>query len=369
MLRIHRYVLRSMLVPFLAGTTVFLAVIVVNTIIKQADEIFSLHAGFGTVARWLLLRVPFILSFALPVGVMLATSFTLMQLGRDNELTPMRLGGLSVPRLLTPFYLWGAVTSVGSLAIAEWVAPPCIERANAILAKEIVRQAKPMDERHATFKAPGDTFCHVSHIDMRAARMDFVLLYRFERGRPREALSAPTCVLLGHEWVLQHGQHSFFDESGKLARTETFETYPVAFPHNLVELWDEDKEPEQLTIRQTRARLKMLRAAGDAPDPTGEARSLVAKGRYYLHTKFSLPLTCLVFTLLAAPLTLRFARPQSSPFTGIFLTIVVVFFANGTINWAKVVTLAGWFAPPLGAWLHVAVFGLLALVLILRSDS
>lgn len=364
MLRIDRYILREMAPPFLAGTLVFLTVILASTIIQSSEEIFQLQTPPGAVFAWLWHRVPFILVFALPVGAMLSANLTIIRLGRDNELVPLRLGGMSVRRLFRPFLWAGVAASLLSLAISEFIVPPSLARANEVLAKVILQSPDQVVKANKTFRTGGEAFCHVGRVDMRAATMDFVLIYRFADGAPRESLAASRCRRVGRGWQLENGQHSWFDQQGRLERTEPFATYPVEFADNLVSLWDEDKAPEQLTVRQARARLALMR-------DTGETRAGVEL-RYFLHAKLSMPLTCLIFTMLAAPLSLRFARPQTSPMMGVLLTIIVVFFANGTINWAKVLALAGsnaWLGPEVAAWLHVVVFGAVAAGLIARAEA
>ena len=364
MLRVDRYILREMVPPFLAGTVVFTAVILANTIIKASDDIFQLQTPPGAIFSWLWHRLPLILVFALPVGAMLGANLTIMRMGRDNELVPLRLGGMSVRRLLRPFFWWGLAVSCLSLFISEVILPPSLARANEVLAKVILQSPDQVVKANKTFRTAGEAFCHVGRVDMRAAQMDFVLIYRFEHDVPREALAASRARRINGAWQLENGQHSWFDAQGRLERTEPFTSYPVAFSANLVSLWDEDKAPEQLTLRQAAARLALLRASGAQNDTVAL--------RYALHTKLSLPLTCLIFTLLAAPLSLRFARPQTNPMLGVFLTIIVVFFVNGTINWAKIISDAGsasWLSPEAAAWLHVVVFGALAAGLIARAEA
>lgn len=363
LLRTDRYILREMAAPFVGGTLLFVAVILANTIIQAGDEIFQRQASWQNILAWLFYRLPFILTVSLPVGAMLATSLTMIRLGRDNEITPLRLGGMSVRRLFVPFYLMGLAISLLALADAELLTPPALARSNALLSRVIMQQGEAVIEPNATFRAGGETFCHVSRVDLKRAEMDFVLVYRFDHGRPAEALCAPRGVRVDGQWQLQRGQHSWFDAEGRLARCEPFETYPVAFAQNLVELWDKDKDPEQLTIRELRRRLSLALATGD--------RLNAVSLRYFLATKFAMPLSCLVFTLLAAPLSLRFARPQTSPFLGLLLTIIVVFFANGTINYARTIALSGpntWLGPGLAAWAHVGIFGALAALLIWRAE-
>lgn len=353
-----------MIAPFVGGSLIFVGVILASTIVKSSAAIFRLNPPWQVTFQWLWYRVPVILTFALPVGVMFATSLLMIRMGRDNEITSLRMGGLSIRRFFVPFYLVGLVVSFAALVNNESLAPRGATKSNEVLLKRILQSPGTAIKDTAAFRSGGNSFCHVSRVDLRAKVLYFVLIYRLENGLPREALSAARGVREGGDWVLEDVYHHWFDEQGQLVRRVFEERHPVSFANDLVEMWDEEKDPDQMTIREVHDRLKLLERAGDLANSQ--------RLRYYLHTKFSLPLTCLVFTLLAAPLSLRLAKPGSHPFAGLLLTIAVVFFCNGTINWAKAIALSGpqaWMSPGFAAWLHVWVFGGLALVLARRAES
>jgi len=63
--------------------------------------------------------------------------------------------------------------------------------------------------------------------------------------------------------------------------------------------------------------------------------------------KLTLPLMCLVFAICSPPLTLRFAR--TGAFTGVLLSIVVVFVGWNTMLLLKAVGLGGYLPPLLAA--------------------
>jgi LPS export ABC transporter permease LptG len=361
--RTDRYVVSEMVVPMIAGTLLFAAVVLANVIVKSSETILQLDTPWHVTVRWLGYRLPIILTLALPVGAMLATALVVIRLGRDNELTALRMGGLSVRRMFAPFYLVGLLTSAFAFVNNEYLAPPAARRANELFLGSILRGGGPVIKNNATFRAAGESFCHVSRVDLQRDRMEFVLIYRLQDGRPKEALCATAAEREQGQWVLRNGQHSVFNDDGSLARApEPFDRYPVQFADNIVDMWEDDKDPQAMTLRQVQTRLALAESAGDNLN--------AVRLRYYLHAKWSIPVTCLVFTLLAAPLSLRFARPGSHPFAGVLLTIAVVFFCNGTINWARTIALSGaaWMPPELAAWAHVAVFGGLALVLLARAE-
>ncbi|MCC7493862.1 MAG: LptF/LptG family permease [Fimbriimonadaceae bacterium] len=362
MKRIDRYLLRELLPPFAAGSLIFIAVILVNTIVLNSAAIFSLKPPASVILRWLLFRVPIILTFALPVGCLLATSLVVSRLNRDYELLACRLGGVSTWRLFRPLYLFGLAISALSLANNEYGAPYFRTKANEVLVQQIVRMPGAWVKSDMPFRAGDSSVAHVGRVDLKKQELYFVLIYQFRGGRPREAICAPLAVREGHGWVLRDGQHNWFDERGRLLRTERFARQAVQFDPNLATMWDDETEPEHLAAHELARRYRLYHAAGDRP----AANRML----YFYNTKFAVPLTCLIFVLLAAPLSLRFTTPgKGNPLSGLSITIAVVFFCNGTINWAKVITLASpdpWLPPIPAAWLHVLVFGLLGLHLARR---
>jgi len=315
------------------------------------------------VLRWLILRVPLILTLALPIGCLLATSLLVIRMGRDGEIVAWRMGGVSIRRLFRPFLLGGAAVSLLALLNNELLAPRYRVKANEVLLQRILQGPGSGVKTDMPLLAGDDAVVHVGRVDLRRSEMYFVLVYRFHDGRPQEALCAPRCVKENGRWMLCDGQHNWFDEDGRLSRTERFDRYPAHLDPNIARLWESDLDAEFMSAVDLWRRARLYAS-------TGERDNLV-RMRYYFQTKFSLPLTCLVFTLLAAPLSLRYAGPKSHPFAGVLLSIVVVFFCNGTINWARAIALSGpqaWIPPEVAAWIHVVVFGGLAFVLAWRSE-
>ncbi len=355
---LDRQVARELVAPFMAGVLVFIGVILVNTIVNNGPALFALNPPWRVVLRWLALRVPIILTYALPVGCMLATSLVVIRQGRDSEITAWRMGGVAVRRIFGPFYLAGLAVSALAIINNEFVAPRYSTRANEVLIEQILQGPGAGVKTDMPFRSGEETVAHVGRVDLQREEMYFVLVYRLREGRPIEAICAQRAVRQGGRWKLLNGQHNWFDTDGRLSRSERFDEAPVTFAANIAELWEDQDEPEQATAAELIRRMRLYQSVGDKVN--------ALRMSYFLNAKFSIPLTCLVFTLLAAPLSLRFAGRGWHPMAGVLVTIGVVFFCNGTINWAKAIALSGpapWIPPVPAAWLHVVVFGGLAAVL------
>ena len=59
---------------------------------------------FVTFAKLVLLLLPVVISYALPLGMLTSVLLTLGRLSSDSEITAMRAAGLSVPRIAMPIY-------------------------------------------------------------------------------------------------------------------------------------------------------------------------------------------------------------------------------------------------------------------------
>ena len=106
--------------------------------------------------------------------------------------------------------------------------------------------------------------------------------------------------------------------------------------------------PEMLTMHELGTEMRALASTGQRGT---DAYNAVAVNYY---SKLSLPFICMAFALFAPPLTLRFARQGA--YTGIFLSILMVWVAWNTLLLGKFLGLPRQTLPVLAAWAPDALF-------------
>jgi len=292
--------------------------------------------------------------YALPVGLMLATSLAVIRLARDNEIMALRLSGVSLLRVFLPLYLAGLVVSGLSFLDSEKIAPRAADAAWRVLRESILGLSGANIKPNLLFRTQDNAFCHVRQVDVRRNTLHYVIFYRLQHSRVAEVLIAEYAQREGDRWWLHNGRRHLFDSQGNKVSTAPFLRWPLALNRDIDKLWQDETKPERMTAREVYTTMVLLREAGE--------RDRAREMEYYFHSKFALPLACLIMAMLAAPLSLRFAH--TGYFTGVVLTVVVAFFYNGTMNWCKVFALNGTLSPTLAAWSHIFLFGALALVLL-----
>jgi lipopolysaccharide export system permease protein len=100
---LDRHIFRSILTTAIAAVALFTFVLTAGNIIR--DLMGPLLAGqlpLLSFGRLVLLLIPFVIYYALPLGMLTGVLLTLGRLSSDSEITAMRAAGMSIPRIARP---------------------------------------------------------------------------------------------------------------------------------------------------------------------------------------------------------------------------------------------------------------------------
>ena len=107
---LDRYIFKSVLGSCLAAVGLFGFVLMLGNAIR--DLLSLVLAGqlpLTTFGELLLLLIPFVVSYALPMGMLTGVLLTLGRLSADSEITAMRAAGISVGRIARPVIILGVL--------------------------------------------------------------------------------------------------------------------------------------------------------------------------------------------------------------------------------------------------------------------
>jgi len=343
--------------PLLIGTATFVVLIVGHLLFQVIRPVVERGVPLSVVLQFIIFQVPNAIALALPVSMLLAATIGLHRMARDSELVAFRAAGVSLPRLLFPLWGVGLAASGVAFGVAEYVQPRADRRAEGIIMDVLMSQ-------QTLALAPGK-FAEVTpevhvlpgSVDDRTGEISDLKVFYVEPKGTVTFMQARRACFEGKEFVLDRPLVYRVDGRGGLTLSP-----PLPGSRGVVNLPRAVKTwaGERRTVGNMSATelLRQVREQRQA-DPS-LARPLVLE----LHSRLSLAVACLAFSLIGGPLALVFrgGRSLGGALVAIFYAFV---YYVGTL-WARMAGESGAVAPAVAAWLPNTVTVALGVLLLWR---
>lgn len=351
---LSRWLSRIMGVRILAGVAAMVVILQMLDLFETTTRILDRGQGVGAVFTYAALRTPHLVEQAAPVGVLAGAVFAFGRLARENAVTALRAGGMSVYRVVMLASPAALATVVLLLALSLWAAP----RADRALA-DWWRATTPAAAREArgpqTFRL-GPDIVTAAPGDERGRRLTGVSIYhRAADGRVTARTTAAEAWLSPTGWRLRDVGYEIYDprgvRRGRAGEAPWTGRIPPVDARGLFA-----KEPVVSSVAARRAL-----AGGAAP----RSRAFY---RLQLDRMWAGPAAALVMLLLAAPCALGAARDGSA----LRLTLRSVAAGLGflVVDGLCVSAGAGGAAPPLiAAWAAPVLFSAGAVTALLNLEG
>ncbi|MFP4646021.1 MAG: LptF/LptG family permease, partial [Candidatus Acetothermia bacterium] len=360
--KLDRYIIKQLVYPFLFSVVGLIIFVSLSLAIQLSDLLLSRGTSFLGLFYLLGLRLPEFLVFALPIAVLFAIFTVFARLIHDQEILGFQLGGYSIQRIVVPIILFGLMASLLGLAVNCYLAP----WANFRYRETLYRIARGEEEFEVQsdvfFKGPEGRTFYVGHYQPESDKLENVLIFdpgglgitdKENSDDFPQLITSKGAIVRGDKWELKDGYSLRLDEKGQVSHTVAFETMEFAVGRETEDLLLENKQPDEMPPLELRRQIRNAELGGLNVDDLKLA----------LHTKLSLPLAALVFSLFAGPLSLLFRHRSRA--VGILLSVVLAGGYQGLLLWIRTLVNQASFDPILGAWLPDLIFGGMGTVLFL----
>ncbi|WP_337993441.1 LptF/LptG family permease [Lentisphaera profundi] len=119
---LSRYIMRSMLLPFVCCTSGFIFVFFIANVQNDLSDMLKLDDTWKVITYYFL-YIPDKFAYIAPMSLLLATIYCFSSLNRNHEITAMRSAGLSITKLSAPIYVFSILVGIGLFISSEYIEP------------------------------------------------------------------------------------------------------------------------------------------------------------------------------------------------------------------------------------------------------
>jgi lipopolysaccharide export system permease protein len=334
----------------------FVVIYITVNVFEEIDNFLDHEAKLVDIARYYLFSIPFVLTYVVPVSLLLGTVFAMGILARRNELTALLASGVSLARVSAPIFGVAVLTSIGSIFFNDAV----VSRANRvktdIMRHDIEGRQRENPDVKNNFRFLGiDGFVYLaqtySHENL---AMYDVVVQQFDGNTLERRIDARNAKWNGSRWVFSSGFVRTF-EGGEAV--EGFDTLTVAAMHETPDDFAQKEiDEENMTFAELRRYIDRVERSGGR----------VQKYLVDLHFKLSFPFAGTIFVLIGVALSSGKRKPSIA--TGFGLTLVVAFVYYAVLRVGQTLGHNGVLAPPLAAQLGNLIFLAIGVAMLRRAN-
>jgi LPS export ABC transporter permease LptF len=365
---VDRYLIREMVFPFVLAVAGFILFIVLNLIPQLSDFMLDRNVPLLTLFQMLAYRLPELLVYGLPVGVLFAIFWALGRLSHDRELVALQAAGFSLRRLMLPVVLMGLITTGAAFAVGELWMPWANHHYYNLLREIFFMRASPQIRESTFIKISDTAYAYVERYDPTTKKLSNVMVFDQGGGEYLAELDArfPKIIVAtegewdGEYWRLAQGKLHKLRDDGQFEYTLTFEKLSIRAGPYLQRIFLEQRTPHEMGIAELYQQIEVLRRSRLG------AESLIVE----LHSKIAVPFSALIFALFGAPLSLIFAQggaPRGRA-AGVILSVLLVACYQGLLLWMSTLGKRSVISPTLAPWVPNILFLVLGVLLLIWVD-
>ena len=383
------YLIRQVLATLVMTVLVFTFVLLLGNVLREIlGLLVNRQANLWTVVQAIGLLIPFVLVFALPMGMLTATLLVFGRFSADNELTAMRASGVSLVALITPILLLSVALTGVCAVVNMQIAPQCRVAYKKLIARVgLARIEAFLPEKTFIKDFPG---CVIYIAKVEGTNLTDILFYKLDKQGSIDyhirASEGNLHVSRADRTVTVH----LFD-TWSIGRMEGSSNQPASYVYGaesefvvtnrLTELAEKPKLSE-MTFPQLQDEMQELEQRVHAAGPIQKApnermRQLMSEFeqqredmllpiKVQIHRQVAFSFACIGFTLVGIPLGIRAHRRETTFGIAVALILVCIYYSFFILGQAME-TRPEWF-PHIILWAPNFLFQAIGAVLLWRAN-
>jgi len=356
---INRYIFKEITFPFFIILFVLTFVLLMGKILQIMDLMVNKGIGVLVITKIIIFLLPSFMVFTIPIALLIAILMAMGRLSADNEITVFRASGVSLIQLYRPVAAASLIAFVFTIIISYFLVPQS-NFATKRLLFDIAQQNAGIGIKEKVFN---DDFkgmvLYAEKIPVDGEHMEGVIIYdsRFP-DKPntivaRKAFLVSDLASFTVKLRLEDGAVHTVSPDLKNYRKIDFKTYDINLDlsTSLANTGEAAKSSKDMTMYELLNKRKI----------PGLGQALMRELSIELHKKFSIPLSCIFFAIIALPLGIKSHRAVKSRGFAVGIIIVSLYYLLRLGGEALAET--GRLSPVIGVWMPNFIFAVMGIYL------
>lgn len=352
---LDKYISKKFLGTLLFTLIAFICIFIIIDLIDRLGDFLNHDVPKSVIIKYYIYYIPFIIVLILPVGILLASLFSIGNLARYSELIAMKASGLSLQRILFPIFSIAFLLSILVIYFSEKVVPFTNQKMYNI-ERVYLHKHTPMSQRHSNiiFKDNvTDRWIYIGYYDHRIKKAHNVSMQRIMDQSIVQRIDARIMVWKDSSWVLENWyERANTGENNDYKNSNKFKKVNISFlPDDFSQV---QKKHEEMTYKELQEFIEEVAQNG------GEPQTWLVD----LYLKISFPFSNFIIILLGAPLATIHNRGGFA--FGFAVSLFISFLFFGLIKTGQTLGHSGILPPMLAAWLGNIVFFIAGILIMVK---
>lgn len=354
---INRYIFKEIAFPFIIILFVLTFVLLMGKLLQIMDLMINKGISSFAIAKLIVYLLPSFLTFTIPIALLIAILIAMGTLSADNEITVLRASGLSLLQLYTPVAVASLITFAFTIIIGYFLVPQS-NFATKRLLFDIAQQNAGVGIKEKVFNADfKGIVLYAEKIPVDGDHMEGVIVSDTRLADEPNTTVARKAFLVSDpksltvKLRLEDGAIHTVSPDFKNYRKIDFKTYDINLDLSsaLANVSNASKTSTDMTMSELLDKMKK----------PGLDQAAVRELAIEVHKKFSIPLSCIFFALLAFPLGITNHRAVKSRGFAVGIIVVSLYYLLRIGGEALVET--GRLTPVIGVWAPNLIFAVLGI--------
>jgi len=301
----------------------------------------------------LFLKLPGYLTLALPMATLLGCLLAFSQLYNNSEIKALTSLGISCRRILLPAIYIGIVMSFITFSFSNYIAPNSNQKADSIFRKGLGQSSDISYKRdviYSQFDSEKNLEALFHAEEYKDNVMHNLTLVEYNDGQQNRLILAKEgeWEVEQEQWILRDGSIFSLDKSQPSSK-ENFLKYSYNLGYGPVMIAKIPSNSNNMNLNQAYNALKLYNLSGNLK----EENRLKVK----IQEKFTVPLSCLVFSIIGSTLAIIKGKTRGSGQSIAFGMSIILILIYYTVSFLfSALGVSGTLHPFIAAWSPVVIF-------------